>query len=78
MQPRFVVVPAVPKEEESFRVGVRFYAATISVGYDIYDNQEKMRLKRDFPNRSAVELECARMNSQTRNPEERLPMLRTE
>ncbi|GAI27049.1 unnamed protein product [marine sediment metagenome] len=44
MQPRFVIVPAVPIEGESFRIGNRFYAATTSGGFDIYDNQEKERL----------------------------------
>mgnify|MGYP001760052300 CR=1 FL=1 len=40
MQPRFVIVPAVPVEGESFCIGNRFYAATTSGGFDIYDNQE--------------------------------------
>ncbi|MFT4456487.1 hypothetical protein [Pseudomonas sp. RTCS2] len=78
MQPRFVIVPAVPIENESFQVGNRFYAATTSGGFDIYDNQEKVRLNRGFPSRSAGEVECNRMNAECRNPSERFPVLRTD
>lgn len=51
MQPRFVIVPAVPIEQESFRTGTRFYATTVSGGFDIYDNQEKVRLKPSYTGR---------------------------
>ncbi|AJQ46863.1 MULTISPECIES: hypothetical protein [Pseudomonas] len=78
MQPRFVIVPAVPIEGESFQIGNRFYAATTSGGFDIYDNQEKERLKRGFTNRTAAAAECEKLNAGSRNPEERFPLLRTE
>ncbi len=78
MQPRFVIVPAVPIENESFQIGNRFYAATSSGGFDIYDNQEKIRLKRDFPNRAKAIEECEKMINNSRNPSELFPVLRTE
>lgn len=77
MQSRFVIVPAVPIENESFQVGNRFYAATCSGGFDIYDNQEKIRLNRGFASRSLGEKECDKMNAECRNPDERFPVLRT-
>lgn len=78
MQARFVIVPAVPIEKESFHVGNRFYSATCSGGFDIYDNQEKVRLKRGFASRSAGEKECNKMNAESRNPDERFPVLRSD
>ncbi|MDZ3992234.1 Arm DNA-binding domain-containing protein [Pseudomonas sp. Teo4] len=78
MQPRFVIVPAVPVEGESFRIGNRFYAAAVSVGFDIYDNQEKERLKRGFINRSDAAAACDNMNADTRNPSQLFPLLRTD
>lgn len=78
MQPRFVIVPAVPVEGESFRIGNRFYATTTSGGFDIYDNQDKERLKRGFINRSEAAAACDKMNADTRNPVELFPLLRTD
>ncbi|WP_070095623.1 hypothetical protein [Pseudomonas sp. NBRC 111139] len=62
MLPRFVIIPAVPIEEKSFRIGSRFYAETISGGFDIYDNQKKERLKPSFPTKEEAELACQKKN----------------
>ncbi|MFJ4157852.1 hypothetical protein ACIPZF_24040 [Pseudomonas sp. NPDC089752] len=62
MQPRFVIVPAVPIEKESFRLGGRYPAASECGGYDIYDNQAKERLKPSYPNRLVAEVQCRQMN----------------
>ena len=78
MQARFVIVPAVPVEGESFRIGNRFFAATTSGGFDIYDNQEKQRLKRGFVNKSQAAIACDLMNAKSRNPEALFPILRTD
>lgn len=78
MQPRFVIVPAVPIENESFQIGSRFYANTISGGFDIYDNQEKIRLKRGLANRSLAVAECEKMITDSRNPAELFPILRAD
>lgn len=78
MQPRFVLVPAVPLEIESFRVGVRFYASTASGGFDIYDNQEKIRIKQGFSDRVAGATVCMQMNTDARNPNELFPILGSE
>ncbi|WP_422420035.1 hypothetical protein [Pseudomonas sp. GZD-222] len=64
MQPRFVIVPAVPIEQESFRTGTRFYATTVSGGFDIYDNQEKIRLKPSYTGKEDAMVHCARMNAE--------------
>lgn len=62
MQPRFVIVPAVPLEKESLRIGSRYCAATVCAGFDIYDNYAKERLKPSYPSRTAAEMQCRRMN----------------
>ncbi|APO82382.1 MULTISPECIES: hypothetical protein [Pseudomonas] len=62
MQPRFVIVPAVPIEKESFRVGSRYYAATVCGGFDIYDNQAKERLKPSYPSRTDALMQCEQLN----------------
>lgn len=64
MLPRFVIVPAVPIEQESFRAGTRFYATTVSGGFDIYDNQEKIRLKPSYSAREEAMAHCAQMNAE--------------
>ncbi|MFQ6572156.1 hypothetical protein [Pseudomonas sp. UM16] len=64
MQPRFVIVPAVPIEQESFRTGTRYYATTVSGGFDIYDNQEKGRLKPSYLEKEEAIKHCARMNAE--------------
>lgn len=69
MRSRFVIVPAVPVEHDSFRSGTRFYANTVSGGFDIYDNQEKLRLKPSYPTKALAEAACAKMNMTSRNPD---------
>ena len=78
MQSRIVIVPAVPVEKESFQSGSRFYAATVSGGFDIYDNQEKLRLKPSYATRSQAEAARVKLNSECRNPDELFPFLRVE
>jgi len=77
MQRRFVIVPAVPIEKDSFRSGARFYANTVSGGFDIYDNQEKLRLKPSYPTRTLAEVACATMNESCLNPDELFIPMRT-
>lgn len=62
MQPRFVIVPALPVEKDSFRRGARFFANTTCGGFDLYDNQEKIRLKLSLQSRPDAEAECVRRN----------------
>ncbi|HBN8287769.1 hypothetical protein V4W48_21915 [Pseudomonas aeruginosa] len=76
MLPRFVIVPAVPIETEAFRNGSRFYATTTSGGFDIYDNQEKMRLTPSYSTKVQADSACAKMNAECRNPNELFPPLR--
>lgn len=78
MQTRFVIVPAVPIEKESFQNGSRFYATTVSGGFDIYDNQEKLRLKPSYPSRSLAEAARLKLNAECRNPDEQFPFLRVD
>ena len=58
---RFVVVPAIPTETGSVRNGARFYSTTVG-GFDIYDNQDKQRLKLTYPTRIEADVECERRN----------------
>lgn len=67
MLPRFVIVPAVPAE--SGRVGTRFYAETISGGFDIYDNKEKKRLKPSYLSRHEADYACQKMNIEWEEPD---------
>ena len=63
---RFVVVPAIPTETEtgSMRSGARFYCKTAPIGFNIYDNEEKLRLKTTYQAREEAEAECQRLNQE--------------
>lgn len=62
MNSRFVVVPAVPIETGSVRNGTRFYCETVSAGFNIYDNAEKLRSKVTYQTRAEADGECQRLN----------------
>lgn len=59
---RFVVVPAIPTETGSIRSGTRFYCETAPIGFNIYDNEEKRRLKTTYQVRQEAQEACARLN----------------
>jgi hypothetical protein len=59
---RFVVVPAIPTETGSTRSGSRFYCQTAPIGFNVYDNEEKLRLRTTYETREEVENECQRLN----------------
>lgn len=59
---RFVVVPAIPTETGSMRNGSRFYCQTAPIGFNLYDNEEKLRLKTTYQTREEAEGECQRLN----------------
>ncbi|MCW8275241.1 hypothetical protein IMF27_21910 [Pseudomonas sp. PCH199] len=59
---RFVIVPAIPTETGSMRDGSRFYSQTAPIGFNLYDNEEKHRLKTTYQNREEAEAECQRLN----------------
>lgn len=48
MKSRFFVIPAIPTETGSIRNGARFYCQTTATGFNIYDNEEKLRLKTTY------------------------------
>ena len=77
MQPRFVIVPAVPIFKDSIQSSSPFHAPTVSGGFDIYDNQDKLRLEPSFPSRAAAEAACTRMNSESGKPDSLFPLPRT-
>jgi len=58
---RFVVVPAIPKETGSMRIGMSF-CKNAPIGFDIYDNEEKQRLATTYQAREVAERECQRLN----------------
>jgi hypothetical protein len=62
MMSRFVVVPAIPTETGSMRNGARFYCKTAPIGFNIYDNEEKLRQKTTYQAREEAETECQRLN----------------
>jgi hypothetical protein len=63
MIPRFVVVPAVPKETGSTRSGSHFYCTTAAIGFNLYDNQDKCRLQACYPTLLEAAAECERLNA---------------
>ena len=64
MNPRFVVVPAIPVETETVREGGRFYCKTAPIEFNLYDNQDKQRLAPNYPSRQQAEDECQRLNTE--------------
>ena len=44
------------------RNGVRFYCETAPIGFNIYDNEEKLRLATTYQAREEAETECQRLN----------------
>ncbi len=58
---RFVVIPAVPTEKETFPRRLGFPSA-LGEGYDLYDTHDKIRLTMGFPTRAEAEFECSMRN----------------
>ncbi|WPN49924.1 hypothetical protein QMK58_15055 [Pseudomonas sp. P8_241] len=69
---RFVVVPAIPIETGCMRSGTRFYCETAPIGFNVYDNEEKLRLKMAFQTRAEADEACRALN------EERLKSMLSE
>lgn len=46
------------------RNGTRFYFETAPIGFNIYDNEEKLRLKTTYQARDEAEVECQRLNQE--------------
>ena len=61
---RFVVVPAIPTETGSMRTGTRFYCETAPIGFNNYDNEEKLRLKTLYQTRAQAESACVELNQE--------------
>ena len=59
---RFGVIPALPTDTESMRKGTRSYCKTATVGFNLYDNEKKLRLQTTYQTRAEAEYECQRHN----------------
>lgn len=59
---RFGVIPALPTETGSARNGTRSYCKNASVGFNLYDNEKKLRLQTYYETRAEAEYECQRRN----------------
>ncbi|VVO07077.1 hypothetical protein PS710_03146 [Pseudomonas fluorescens] len=59
---RFGVVPALPTDTESMRNGTRSYCKTATVGFNLYDNEKKLRLQTTYQTRAEAEYVCQRHN----------------
>lgn len=44
------------------RNGSRFYCQTAPIGFNLYDNEEKLRLKTTYQTREEAEGECQQLN----------------
>lgn len=64
MGSRFVVVPAFPAVTGTARNGTRNYSTAVPAGFDIYDNQDKRRLKSTYPTHTEAQAECERRNAE--------------
>ncbi|MGL6245163.1 hypothetical protein [Pseudomonas sp.] len=61
---RFVVVPAIPTETGSTRNGARFYCKTVTVGFNLYDNELKLRVQTLYLTLEDAENECSQLNKE--------------
>ncbi|VVO82699.1 hypothetical protein PS903_01850 [Pseudomonas fluorescens] len=59
---RFGVVPALPTDSESVHNGTRSYCKKASVGFNLYDNEKKLRLPTTYETRAEAEYVCQRRN----------------
>lgn len=62
--PRFVVVPAIPKETGSKRIGSRFYCTTAPIGFNIYDSEAQCRLPDSYAARNEADEACEQLNAE--------------
>ncbi len=62
MMSKFVVVPAIPEEMGSVRNGTRFYCQTAPIGFNLFDNEETLRLKITYQTRVEAENVCQWLN----------------
>ncbi|PTT00189.1 hypothetical protein DBR24_11155 [Pseudomonas sp. HMWF006] len=58
MRPRFVLVPAVQVERRPHRSGFHHQSKAHLGRFDIYDNQDKVRLQHGFQDRTAADCVC--------------------
>jgi hypothetical protein len=68
MVSRFVVVPAIPAETGSMRNGSRLHCQIAPIGFNLYDNKGKLRLKPTYQTREEAERECQRVNLERYKP----------
>lgn len=59
---RYVIVPALPDTPNALHRNERLCSDAIQNAYDIYDNQEKQRLKPSYPTQKEAAAECEKMN----------------
>jgi hypothetical protein len=78
MQSRFVIVPTVAMEKALVQPGSRSFAAAVSCGYDIYDNQEKLRLTPSYATKSLAEAARSELAGQCSKPDELIPLPRLD
>jgi hypothetical protein len=62
MRPRFVLVPAVQVERRSHGSGFHVQSKSHLGRFDIYDNQEKVRLAHGFQDKTVAQAACTKMN----------------
>lgn len=68
MRIRFVLVPAVQVERTSHDSEFNVQSQAHLGRFDIYDNQQKVRLPHGFQEKAAAEEACAKMNLEASNP----------
>lgn len=63
MNPRFVVVPAIRTKTASGREGIQLHTGLIPIGFNLYDNQDKQRMKAHYGTHLEAQAECERLNT---------------
>ena len=59
---RFDVVPALPMDTDCMRNGTRSFCKTETIGFNLYDNEKKLRLQTIYQTRAEAEYVCQRRN----------------
>ncbi|MNF46431.1 hypothetical protein D3C85_682670 [compost metagenome] len=63
MIPRFVVIPAIPTKASSGRASIRLHPGLAPSGFNLYDNQDKQRMKALYGTHLEAHTECERLNT---------------
>ncbi|MNG41991.1 hypothetical protein D3C84_1315640 [compost metagenome] len=56
------MVPAIPIKTASARIGIRPHTGLAPLGFNLYDNQDKQRMKAHYGTHLEAQVECEKLN----------------